>query len=85
VASTSIHGDVPKVVLGFAIVFTYVVFMLGRFDCLENRVWLSLTGLFSVMMAVVISYGACCSIGFPFTPLHNFIPFLLMGLGKNHR
>ncbi len=31
---------------------------------------------------MVSSYGVCCSLGFAFSPLHNFIPFLLMGLGK---
>jgi predicted RND superfamily exporter protein len=67
--------------LGFAIVFIYVVLMLGRIDLVHNRIFLSLSGLFSVLMAIVISYGTCCSLGFAFTPLHNFIPFLLMGLG----
>lgn len=47
--------------------------------------WLSLAGLGSVYMAMVASYGICCTLGFPFSPLHNFIPFLLMGLGKSGR
>ena len=40
-----------------------------------------LTGLFSVLMALVTSYGICSILGFFLTPLHNFIPFLLLGLG----
>ena len=40
-----------------------------------------LTGLFSVLMALVTSYGLCSVLGFFITPLHNFIPFLLLGLG----
>ena len=38
-------------------------------------------GLFSVMLAMVTSYGLCSALGFSFSPLHNFIPFLLLGLG----
>ena len=40
-----------------------------------------LTGLFSVLMALVTSYGICSILGFFISPLHNFIPFLLLGLG----
>ena len=32
-------------------------------------------------MALVTSYGICSILGFFLTPLHNFIPFLLLGLG----
>jgi predicted RND superfamily exporter protein len=33
------------------------------------------------MLAMVTSYGLCSALGFSFSPLHNFIPFLLLGLG----
>ncbi len=33
-------------------------------------------------MTIFASYGLCCSLGFAFSPLHNFIPFLILGLGK---
>ena len=38
-------------------------------------------GLFSALLAMVTSYGLCSALGFSFSPLHNFIPFLLLGLG----
>lgn len=38
IASANIFTDVNMVVLGFAIVFIYVLVMLGNFDCVENRV-----------------------------------------------
>ena len=43
---------------------------------------LSFLGLGSVMMTITASYGICCTLGFDFSPLHNFIPFLLIGLGN---
>ena len=33
-------------------------------------------------MTIFATYGICCTLGFAFSPLHNFIPFLLLGLGK---
>ena len=51
----------------------------GKDNIRPNQVLL--TGLFSVLMALVTSYGICSILGFFLTPLHNFIPFLLLGLG----
>ena len=38
IASETILSDTSMVVLGFSIVFIYVTFVLGKFDCTENRV-----------------------------------------------
>ncbi len=81
IASAAIFTDVSKVVAGFAIVFTYVVLMLGDFSMVKNRAFLSLCGLGSVFLAMAASAGICHTLGYPHSPLHNFIPFLLMGLG----
>ena len=48
---------------------------------MERILKILLTGLLSVIMALVSSYGICSVSGFFITPLHNFIPFLLLGLG----
>ena len=102
IASETIISDTGMVVLGFSVVCIYVTFVLGKFDCIENRVcWravetnkvssinflllqciLSNLGLLAVGMTIFATYGICCTLGFAFSPLHNFIPFLLLGLGK---
>ena len=51
----------------------------GKDNIRPNQILL--TGLFSVLMALVTSYGICSILGFFISPLHNFIPFLLLGLG----
>lgn len=38
IASETIMSDTSMVVLGFSIVFTYVIFMLGKFTLVETRV-----------------------------------------------
>ena len=59
----------------------YVGLALGKLNSRENKFWLSLSGLFAVVMAMFTSYGICSFIGYFISPLHNFIPFLLLGLG----
>jgi len=81
IASGTIWGDVQNLILGFSIVFIYVNFMLGKFNHVEQRGYLSLIGLGSVGMAIGFSYGFCSLIGLAYGPLHNMIPFLLLGIG----
>jgi len=81
IASATINTDVSYLIIGFCIVFTYVNIMLGRFNLVEQRAFISLMGLASISMALFFSYGVCSLAGLPFGPLHNIIPFLLMGVG----
>merc|ERR1712106_172187 len=81
IASATIFGDVNNLILGFSIVFIYVNIMLGKFNHVEQRGYLSLIGLGSVGMAIGFSYGFCSLIGLAYGPLHNMIPFLLLGIG----
>ena len=39
-------------------------------------------GLSSLYLAIGSAYSISCSLGFVYSPLHNFIPYLLVGLGK---
>ena len=95
IASSTIWGDVSNLILGFSIVFIYVNFMLGKFNMVEQRVcnlcqknnnirsqgYLSLIGLASVGMSIGFAYGFCSICGLAYGPLHNIIPFLLLGIG----
>ena len=77
-----ILGDIPKVIGSFVLMFLYVSCNLGDvFHPIKNRIHLSQVGLFSVLLALISSYGLCSYLGFLISPLHNFIPFLLLGLG----
>ena len=78
-----ITGDIPKVLGSFALMFFYVGVALSkcRLDCVDNKALLSRAGLAAVLMALITSYGLCTLMGFFISPLHNFIPFLMLGLG----
>ena len=67
--------------IGFMIVFVYVTLMLGRLNCVQQRSMLALAGLASIGMTVGFTYGICSAIGLFYGPMHNIIPFLLLGIG----
>jgi len=63
------------------IVYAYVMVMLGKFSCVEQRLYLSVVGILGIIMGIIVSYGLCSSLGLFFGPLHNVLPFLLLGIG----
>lgn len=95
----SISTDVSRLVGGISIVYMYACFMLGGFDCVNQKVdysknfppmnlmnfffflqpLLGFIGLSSVFLAVMASYGICSAMNLLFSPMHNIVPFLLLG------
>ena len=81
VSTDAIFNDVIVLGIGYDIMVVYVQLMLGRFNCVEQRILLSVAGVFSVIMGLVMSHGICSALGLIFTPLHQVLPFLLLGIG----
>ena len=81
VINENILGNYNLLFSGFAIMFVYVLIMLGKFNCVEHRVWLSLAGLCGIVLGSVFSLGFCSAFGLMFTQLHNILPFLMLGIG----
>lgn len=81
ISSATILGDVRLLAAGICVVFIYVQLMLGKFNLVEQRAFLSLTGIASVAMAIVVSYGLCSAFGVFYGPVHSILPFLLLGIG----
>ena len=57
IAGSTILGDVAMLGVGYTVVFGYVMLMLGGFNCVEQKVFLSVAGIVSVVMGIVVSYG----------------------------
>ena len=81
VAGDTIVNDAIMMPIGFLIVFVYVVFMLGKFTCTEQRALLALGGLICIGLTIGVMYGLCSAFGLFYGPMHNVIPFLLLGIG----
>ena len=45
------------------------------------KVWLTGTGIAAIVLGMITSCGLCSYLGFPLTPIHHYIPFLILGLG----
>lgn len=81
VASSTILGDISFLAAGNAIVFVYIMLMLGKFSWVEQRIYLSVAGIISIVMGIIVSYGICSAAGLFFGPMHNILPLLLLGIG----
>jgi Niemann-Pick C1 protein len=81
VVGSTIFDDIKLLTSGFLIVFAYVMIMLGKLDCMEQRIYISISGITGVLMGLIVSYGVCSVFGLSFGPLHNVLPFLLLGIG----
>ena len=76
-----VFKDLDMLVAGYLIVFIYVLVMLGRLDCVEQKVYLSMGGILGVGMGIIVSYGLCSVLGFFYSAAHAVMPFLLLGIG----
>ena len=75
------HDDLSLLGGGFALVLIYVIMMIGKFNSVEQRVYLSTLGVISIAFGAGISLGFCQLIGEKFGPIHYLLPFLFLGIG----
>ena len=81
IAGDTIGGDAIMMPIGFMIMFAYVQIMLGKLNCLQSRAMLALSGLTCIGLSIGFTYGFCSALGLFYGPMHNLIPFLLLGIG----
>ena len=81
VAKEMIGGDLKLLTSGFVVVFIYVMVMLGNFNSVEQRAYLSLMGISAIGLGAATSYGFCQLIGLVYGPMHSILPFMLLGIG----
>ena len=75
--------DAGMLIVGYLIVLVYVIFMIGRCNFVEQRIFLGLGGILGVAMGIIFSYGVCSALGFWYSPAHTVIPFLMLGIGRS--
>ena len=64
---------------GYFLMFIYTAMMLGKLSCVEVRMFLTIAGISSIVMGLVIAVGISSALGFPYTPMHAILPFLCLG------
>ena len=65
--------------IGYVLMFFYAMFVLGRSNRVEYRMYLAAAGLVSVLLGLLMSYGIVVSVGIKFNTLLGVLPFLAMG------
>merc|ERR1712038_1047689 len=81
ISSGAIFFDAYLMAGGYLLMFAYTIFMLGKLNTLEVRLFLSISGIVSIFMGLGISLSLSSLLGYPYTPMHAALPFLCLGIG----
>jgi Niemann-Pick C1 protein len=79
VTSSAVEVDSLRMMCGYLIMFGYTMFMLGKFNMVEQRAYLALAGIFAVGIGIMVSLGLTMVVGLYFTTIHGMLPFLALG------
>ena len=66
---------------GYLLMGLYTVLVLGSISWTGMKLYLTLAGLLSVLLGLVVGLGVSSAMGFQVTPLHTILPFLCLGIG----
>ena len=77
----AIFFDAGLMGVGYLLMGLYTVLVLGSISWTGLKLYLTLVGLFSVILGLVVGLGASSAMGFPVTPIHTILPFLCLGIG----
>jgi len=77
----AVFFDAYKIIIGYIIMFIYTVFMLGRINWIEIRLYLSGMGIFSCLMGLASAMGLTFLLGLEYNQTHNVLPFIAIGIG----
>ena len=81
VSGEAIFFDAFFMAGGYIIMFLYTIVMLGNTNLVHVRLYLTISGLLSIAMGMIISMGLSSILGFPYTPMHAVLPFICLGIG----
>ena len=71
--------DAKFVITGYSVMVIFTILMLGKFNVLEIRLYLTISGIVSIIMGMVVGVGVSSLLGYPFTPVNIMLPFICLG------
>ncbi|GFO10919.1 patched domain-containing protein 3 [Plakobranchus ocellatus] len=77
----AIDDDINLLTTGFSIVFVFVMLALGKFNLLEQKIYVSIAGMLCVGLAILVAYGLATAMDVIYSPIHSIMPFLILGIG----
>ncbi|XP_006987777.1 patched domain-containing protein 3 [Peromyscus maniculatus bairdii] len=72
---------IPLFHLAYILIILFAVVSCFRLDCVRNKMWVAVFGVFCVAMSVVSGFGLMLHIGVPFVIIVANSPFLILGVG----
>ena len=78
----SVGGDINLVVVGYILMLAYSVCVITRrLTPIAMRLGLALSGILTVVLAVVAGYGITIASGVPYTDLNLLLPLIIVAIG----
>ncbi|XP_005351017.1 patched domain-containing protein 3 [Microtus ochrogaster] len=72
---------IPLFHLAYILIILFAVVSCFRLDCVRNKMWVAVSGVFCVALSVVSGFGLMLHIGVPFVIIVANSPFLILGVG----
>ena len=82
--SKAIFFDLKRVIFCGLIMYLYTAIALGRLDFVEQRSYLTFVGIVSIMLSLEVCIGITAAIGYPYSPHHALLPFIMIGIGVDN-
>ena len=76
-----IFEDLYLLIGGFVLVLCYVITIIGKFNSVEHKLYISILGIIAIAYGAGVSIGFCQLIGWKFGSIHYLLPFLFLGIG----
>ncbi|GFR92001.1 patched domain-containing protein [Elysia marginata] len=80
-ARKAAFSDAILLIGGHFVVVVFVVTVLGNFNFMEQKMWLTVAGFISIGFAELVSISISSAVGQAYGPIQSVLPFLLLGLG----
>ncbi|KAL7550824.1 hypothetical protein ACHAWF_014895 [Thalassiosira exigua] len=76
-----ISTDLPWLLLAASLLVVLCLLVFNRRDSVLARKTLGLGAVLTVIFSLLFSYGLLFLVGLPFTQMHPFVPFIVLGVG----
>lgn len=81
ISADTIQSDSFLLIGGYVLMFLYTIVIISKFNLVEFRLYLSISGILAVLMGISIGISISSIIGYKWTPLHPTIPLICLGIG----
>ena len=78
---SKVMSDINTFAAGYVLIFIYVLVNLGKLNSIEQRAWLSVAGIATVLMGLATSFGLAMLMGVFYSSMNRLLLFLMLGIG----